>query len=290
MKSIAVSICLCFSVLWSGCSSTAPEKALEDPLSSGGGITISDSPDIIRTEVEKGKSAPVVQTASIVVPNQNKESQKQELELKKPIICIEAGHQGKGNSSLEPNAPGSKIMKQKVMSGTQGIKTKKPEYQLTLEVALKLEKALNKDYKVIMVRRTNDVNISNSERAILCNKANADLMVRLHADGSDNHQIKGMSFLYPLLDSKYTKEIAPESLEAIKIISKYVIKETGAKSNGLKSRDDLTGFNWLKVPSILIEMGFMTNIEEDVLMSTSEYQDLIVRGIQKGLKAYYADL
>lgn len=207
----------------------------------------------------------------------------------KPVICIEAGHQQKGNSSKEPNAPGSKIMKQKVMSGTQGIQTKKPEYQLTLEVALKLEKALQKDYKVVMVRRTNNVDISNKERAVMCNVAKADLMVRLHADGSDNHTVKGMTFLYPSLDNKHTAAIAPKSLSAIKAVSTAVIQETGAKSKGLKPRSDLTGFNWLKVPSILIEMGFMTNKEEDLLMSRPEYQDKIVKGIKKGLDTYYAN-
>lgn len=265
MKSVWVSVLLCFSLLLSGCIK----------------------------QVEAGDSAessvPVLEQVASVELIKNQVLPSQKPVQAKRVICIEAGHQRKGNSSLEPNAPGSKTMKQKVLSGTQGIQTKKPEYQLTLEVALKLEKALQKDYKVIMVRRTNDVDISNKERAVLCNKANADLMIRLHADGSDNHKVKGMSFLYPSLDNKYISAIAQESLDAIKTISKYVIQETGAKSNGLKPRDDLTGFNWLEVPSILIEMGFMTNKEEDVLMSTPEYQEKIVKGITKGLDNYYAN-
>ncbi|BBI36786.1 N-acetylmuramoyl-L-alanine amidase family protein [Cohnella abietis] len=205
----------------------------------------------------------------------------------KPIICIEAGHQAKANLKLEPNAPGSKTMKAKVMGGTTGVQTKKPEYKLTLEVALKLEKALKDDYEVKMVRRTHDVNLSNSERAIFCNKAKADVMVRLHADGSDNAKVTGMTFFYPSLDNKYTKPISKKSMEVAEIVAQQVIKQTGAKSKGVKPRGDLTGFNWLKVPSVLIEMGFMTNKEEDVLMSKPEYQDKIVAGIKKGLDAYY---
>ena len=292
MKSIVVSIFLCFSLLLSGCTSTEPEKTLEQhALSSGSGsdsITVMDPLDTTLIEEEVNTNLPMEQAASVAV-SQSEVSERRELELNNPVICIEAGHQSKGNSSLEPNAPGSKTMKQKVLSGTQGRKTKKPEYELNLEVALKLEKALQKNYEVIMVRRSNDVDISNSERALLCNAANADLMIRLHADGSDNHQMKGMSFLYPSLDSKYTKEISQESLDVIKIVSKFIIQETGAKSNGLKPRDDLTGFNWLKVPSILIEMGFMTNLEEDLLMSKVEYQDTIVKGIKEGLDSYYAN-
>ncbi|ULO05206.1 N-acetylmuramoyl-L-alanine amidase [Paenibacillus sp. 19GGS1-52] len=205
----------------------------------------------------------------------------------KPVICIDAGHQSKGNNTKEPVAPGSKTLKPKVSSGTQGVATGKPEFKLTLEVASKLEQVLQKDYKVIMIRRSNNVNISNSERATRCNKAGADLTLRLHADGSDNRSVQGMSFLYPSLSSSSTKNIAPQSLEIVKVLSQAVLKETKATSRGLVPRSDLTGFNWSKVPVVLIEMGFMTNRKEDVKLSEPTYQDLIVQGIKKGLDSYF---
>ncbi|WP_083180130.1 N-acetylmuramoyl-L-alanine amidase family protein [Paenibacillus yonginensis] len=221
--------------------------------------------------------------ADLVRPKQNTTKET----VEKPIICIEAGHQKKANLSLEPNAPGSNKMKEKVSGGTQGVQTKKPEYQLNLEVAKKLESALTGDFDVIMVRETNEVDISNSERAIICNKAQADVMIRLHADGSENSKVKGMTFFYPSIENKYTKSISEESKEIAEVVSGQVVSKTGVKFKGVKSRDNLTGFNWLKVPSILIEMGFMTNKDEDVLLSTSDYQDKIVSGIKLGLIDYY---
>ncbi|MDB5056039.1 MAG: hypothetical protein JWM44_4089 [Bacilli bacterium] len=233
-------------------------------------------------------ATPTPQSTKMEVNNTKpKDSISPSIIKKRPIVCVEAGHQRKANLDLEPNAPGSKIMKAKVSAGTQGYTTKKPEYQLTLEVALKLEQSLKSEYDVIMVRRSNDVNISNSERANICNDAHADLMLRLHGDGNDNHQIKGMTIFYPSADNKYTKTISKPSLDFAKIISDQILIKTKAKSNGVKSRNDLTGFNWLKVPSILIEMGFMTNKTEDLLLSTPEYQDKIVSGIKNGLDAYY---
>ena len=87
-------------------------------------------------------------------------------------IAIDAGHQGKGNSKTEPIGPGAKMRKPKVAYGTQGVKTKVPESKLTLQIALKLEKELKKrGYDVYMIRRKQNVNISNKQRAIRANKS-----------------------------------------------------------------------------------------------------------------------
>ncbi|RKP51704.1 N-acetylmuramoyl-L-alanine amidase [Cohnella endophytica] len=228
-----------------------------------------------------------VGASSAVAAGAKSESALDQVTAKKPLICIEAGHQAKANLKLEPIAPGSKTMKAKVAGGTSGVFTKKPEYKLTLEVALKLETVLKGKYRIVMVRRTNDVNLSNSERAIVCNEAKADVMIRLHADGSTDPAVKGMTFFYPSSGNELTKPISKPSMDIAKLVSQQVIKETGAKLRGVNARGDLTGFNYTKVPTFLIEMGFMTNKEEDEKMSKADYQDLIVAGIAEGLDAYF---
>ena len=205
----------------------------------------------------------------------------------KGLICIDPGHQRKGNNGMEEVAPGSSTKKPKVSSGTAGVATKKNEYELNLEVGLKLKKKLEeKNYSVFMIRETHDVNISNKERAIMTNNAGCTVYIRLHADGSENKNTNGISVLTSSSKNPYTKKVRASSEEFSKIVLSEVIKSTGAVNKGVSYRDDLTGTNWSEVTNTLIEMGFMSNPEEDKKLSTSDYQNKIVNGIVNGIDKY----
>ena len=109
---------------------------------------------------------------------------------KKKIIVIDPGHQEKGDSSKEPIGPGASETKAKVTTGATGNYTKQKESVLTLKVAQALEKQLKQEgYTVIMTRTTNNINISNSERASIANNAKADAFIRIHADSYDDSNV-----------------------------------------------------------------------------------------------------
>lgn len=189
--------------------------------------------------------------------------------------------------SKEPLGPNSSETKFKVSGGTQGVATKLPEYKLVLSASKILKKDLeDMGFKVIMTRETNDVNITNSERAIFANKNHADLVIRIHADGSENSSTTGASIHIPAKDGKYTTKIYPESNKCAELISAKM-KQDGFKVNNIYQRSDLTGFNWSEVPAVLVEMGFMSNPEEDKKMAQTSYQEKMMKSIALGAQQYF---
>lgn len=213
--------------------------------------------------------------------------EKEKSQNEKYIICIDPGHQVKGDMSEEPIGPNSSEKKFKVSWGTQGVATNIPEYELTLQASKILKEDLEKiGFKVIMTRETNDVNISNSERAIFTNENNADLVIRIHADGSEDSSVNGASLHIPSHDGEYTKPIYEESNKCAEIIYNEMIND-GFKVNNIYERSDLTGFNWSEVPAVLVEMGFMSNPQEDKKMADKSYQEKMMDSISVAVQSYF---
>ena len=107
-------------------------------------------------------------------------------------IGIDPGHQAQGNNGQEAVAPGSSETKAKVSSGTYGRFTGVPEYEVNLDISLQLREALEAlGCEVYMTRETNDVDISNQERAIMMNELGVDLVLRIHCNGSTNRKRAG---------------------------------------------------------------------------------------------------
>ncbi|CAG7650357.1 hypothetical protein PAESOLCIP111_06060 [Paenibacillus solanacearum] len=203
------------------------------------------------------------------------------------LIVIDPGHQRKGNNEPEPVGPDTRATKPKVSSGTVGVQTRKPEYALNLEVSVLLkEELMRRGFEVLMTRESHDVDISNKERAELANEAGAALAIRIHADGDASPKTRGFSVLYPSAAASLAGPIAEPSRAAAAEILTGLREATGSKGRGLSARSDLSGFNWSEVPVVLVELGFMTNPEEDTLLSDPDYQQQLASGIAEGIMKY----
>ena len=204
------------------------------------------------------------------------------------VVVIDAGHQGKMNSGKEPDGPGSTTMKTKVSAGTTGCATGVNEYVLNLEVSLKLRDELKaRGYQVVMIREDHNINISNSERAKFANKLGADAFIRIHANSTTSSSVKGVETICQTANNPYNASLYQASRKLSDCVLDEFVKSTGAKKRHVWETDTMSGINWCQVPVTILEMGFMSNPEEDQLLNTEEYQDKMVEGIANGIDKYF---
>lgn len=199
------------------------------------------------------------------------------------VVVIDPGHGMNGNKEMEAISPDSNELKIKDPGGAQGSYTGVPEYRVNLQVAEKLKAKLEaKNIKVIMTKTQDSEDPGNIERADVANNVNAALEIRIHCDSAENSSAHGASMLVPG-ETGYAKNISSISRTYGETILDSLVKSAGMYNRGISVRDDLTGFNWSKVPIVLVEMGFMSNPDEDALLSTEAYQEKIAQGLCDGI-------
>ena len=209
------------------------------------------------------------------------------------IIVVDAGHQLKGSSAQEPNGPGSDTMKDEVTWGATGVYTGTLEYDLNLKVALLLrDELIRRGYSVVMIRETNNVDISNMRRAQIANKYSAAAYVRIHANSWTDESMNGAMTVCHSANNPYPNCAA--TYEDSRLLSELVLDEfcrqTGIRQLDVREMDTMTGTNWSEVPTTIVEMGFLSNTSNDRLMATDYFRQEAAMGIANGLDAYFLRL
>ena len=192
-------------------------------------------------------------------------------------------------SAHEPIGPGASETKAKASTGTQGSYTGIPEYQLNLDISLKLQDILEeRGYEVVMTRTDNETAISNMERAQYVAQQGAEIYVRIHANGEDSHTSSGALAMAPSAENPYVSQLSPESVRLSQTILDSYCEATGFENLGVQYYDNMSGINWSTVPVTILEMGFMTNENDDRKMNDPTFQEKMVQGIADGIDAYFS--
>ncbi len=222
----------------------------------------------------------------------------------KPLIAIDAGHGGQ-----DPGAIGLH---------------KTRERDVTLAFTLALRKALLRTgrYRVALTRE-DDHFIMLHERVNLARQAHADLMISLHADSNPRAEAQGLS-IYTLSATASDDEAAAlaehenkadiisgmdlsttdqdvanilidltqrETMNKSTIFADAIMESLHPKITRLSRTHRFAGFRVLKapdIPSVLIELGFLSNRRDEKLLLSPEYRELVVASIIKGIDRYYA--
>lgn len=268
-------------IILSGCTSSSPSAGNTAPAAIST-ATSAASPPTLSPTLSPTPSPSRSPLAPTPTPTAAVEGQKGH-RLEGLIIGVDAGHQDNIDYGQEPIAPGSAERKIKATVGTSGINTKTPEYVVNLNVALKLQALLESEgATVVMTRTTHSVNLSNIDRAEIFNEAKTDLAVRLHCNGMTDTSLHGAFIIQPAANP-YLKECQ----NAAQCILDAYIKETGFYDKGVYTFDNQTGFNWCERAIICVEMGHLTNTEDEKKLVDTDFQSKIAQGIFDGILEYF---
>lgn len=166
-----------------------------------------------------------------------------------PIVVLDAGHSANVARGYEPLGPGSSEQKEK------------DNYNRTA--------------------------LSCAQRARIANKAKADAYLRIHANGVDSSSATGTMTICVTRGNRFaSSSMYKKSYNLSKAVLNAYVKATGCRKEYIWETDSMSGNNWSKVPTTLIELGYMSNPAEDRLMQSTSYQKKMVKGMANGIKKY----
>ena len=131
--------------------------------------------------------------------------------------------------------------------------------------------------------------MSNVQRAQIATDANADIFLRIHCNSADSSSVDGVLRYAPTSSNPYLSEEVIERSQALsRIMRDAQCEETGQDALDNLYQDDMTGINWATMPVTIVEMGFMSNYDEDMFLTSEDGQDQIVRGLANGVDEYFS--
>lgn len=200
-------------------------------------------------------------------------------ELKKYKIVVDAGHGYPDGGAVSEN----------------GVE----ESSLNLAIAMKLKYALEEDGYEIIMTRSSEENIADSDkqssirqiktsdlnnRVKIANESNADFMISIHMNKYSESKYWGWQTFYSK-NSESGKKLATLIQNGISnCIKERDNKRTPLSIEGIKIVDKTN------MPVVIVECGFLSNSEDLKLLQTEEYQDKIVEGIMEGISNYNGNI
>jgi len=205
-------------------------------------------------------------------------------------IALDPGQQKSQMTEEEPVGPGASATTAKMSYGATSATTGKREYEWSMEFTQRLKKELeNRGYEVVLTREENDVQISNAERAKYVNECGAELYLSIQADAASNKDAKGIYTQIPSSSNTFVGHLYNDCKRLAKLLQNNLIAETGTKDRGVQENDKVAAINYSEMPVAVLQLGFMSNKEEDTNLWSAEYQDKMIKAICDGIDTYFVE-
>lgn len=280
-------------VLLTGCGAAENAAGTGSESSAAAASTQEVSTEIAASEetsvaVSEETAAAETTGPAIAATTETAASSESEAKTNGRLVCIDPGHTSVLSGKSVPLGPGSSQTKQGDTVGTHGNASGLSEYELTMNIARQLRSELEKrGYNVILTHEDTSTPIDCDARAQVANSAGADCLIRLHADGSDSSSASGAMAINITSSNPWNPQTYSESRRLSDDVLFEYVEATGLKSRGVLEEDNMTGNNWSQVPCTLIEMGFMTNPDEDLKMADPDFQTKMVQGLSNGIDKFF---
>lgn len=181
-------------------------------------------------------------------------------------------------TSIENTAPEFCVVIDAGHGGSDGgtVSGKIVEKDINLSVALELKTILEDNNIDVILTRNTDENMSLAQRTSIANDSNADFFISLHCNYyEDDAQIAGLECYYNSPEATESKEYAESIINAVSL------------SEEIKTRYAKTANYYVlrntQIPSILVEMGFLSNYSESQKLLSDDYQEILAQRIAEGI-------
>jgi N-acetylmuramoyl-L-alanine amidase len=160
-------------------------------------------------------------------------------------------------------------------TGRQGTREK----NINLDVTFRLKDLLEEAGARVVLTRNDDIFISLYERSFVANTLNAEMFISVHTNFHPKSEVKGIEVYY------YPGKDEGSSLLA-KTVDTKMVESTGLNNLGVKTNDFVV-IRETHMPSILVELGFLSNYEEENTIATASFREKAATGIFQGIIGYY---
>lgn len=165
-----------------------------------------------------------------------------------------------------------------------------PEHELTWDVARRAEQLLAEQGATVLLTRDSDDGVGPcvDERGTFAQENDADLMVSIHADGSEDPSLRGYFAIIaePPVHPSQGEPSQTLAADLLAALDQAGLVRAPGHPDGLSLRADLAGLNHAQRPAVLLELGQMRNAEDAAIMTSPEGRQRFAEAISAGIGAW----